>query len=123
MKPQHYYGNVVRSCFITISILLLGSMLMDKELLGLYLVIGVAGVVALVVLAGLTSPNKKRILYFETIIAGAGFIFFEYAAIIAFQWSLTFTDVSFLLRQALAILFLIALYYSTKTIREVNIVS
>jgi hypothetical protein len=118
VKPvEHYYGDIVRGCFAFASFILLGTMLIDWRLLNLYLIVGVAGTAALVVLAGLTNPKSLHVLMVEAAVSALSFIFFEYAAIGAFQTVQVFSSPTFLLRQLLAILFLIALYYSIKSIR------
>lgn len=123
-EPQdpfiHYYGDIVRGCFMVSGFILLLANLFDQEFLGFYLVVGVIGVLIIVILAGLTSPRKKKVLIAETIIAGLGFVIFEYLAIGAYQHINTVYDLVFILRQTLAILFLVTLYYSVKNIRWVR---
>ncbi len=116
-KPLHYYGDVVRICLIVAAFLMLATALVDKALLSFYLGIGVIGIMILTVLAGLTSPKTITVIYVEAAIAAVAFLFFEYAAIAAFSDTGTMLDVTFLLRQATAITFLLTLYYSTKSIR------
>jgi len=116
-KPLHYYGDVVRICLIVAAFLMLATALVDKELLSFYLGIGVIGIMVLTVLAGLTSPKMITVIYVEAVIAALAFLFFEYAAIAAFREAGTMADVTFALRQATAVTFLLTLYYSTKSIR------
>lgn len=116
-KPAHYYGDVVRSCFLAIGLVLTVTILVDWQLITVYLLVGVVGILALVVLAGMTSPRSPRLILVEAVISGAGFVFFEYMAIAAFGAAKTVTDPVFFLRQLLAILFLIALYFGVKSVR------
>lgn len=113
----HYYGDIVRACFVASGFVLLVAILLDKQLLQIYLAIGVLGVLLLIILAGLTSPRKEWVLFIESIVAGVGFLFFEYVAVAAYLHSGTMTDIVFILRQTLSILFLVTLYYSVKSIR------
>lgn len=115
--PPHYYGNVVRSCFLAIGLVLIVTILVDWQLVRLYLLVGVVGVLSLVVLAGLTNPRSPKLIFVEAIVSGIGFVFFEYVAIAAFQATNSFTEPVFFLRQLLSILFLISLYYSVKSVR------
>jgi hypothetical protein len=116
-KPAHYYGDVVRSSFLAIGIVLAVTILVDIQLITVYLVVGVVGILALVVLAGMTNPRSPRLIQSEALISGIGFVFFEYMAIAAFHASQTFADPVFFLRQLLAVLFLIALYFGVKSVR------
>lgn len=113
----HYYGDIVRACFVASGFVLLIAILLDKQLLQIYLAIGVIGVLLLIVLAGLTSPRKEWVLFTEAIVAGIGFLLFEYVAVAAYLHAGTMVDTVFILRQTLSILFLITLYYSVKSIR------
>lgn len=119
MRIPHYYGDRVRACLILISFILLATMLVDWKLAAWYMIFGVIGVLTLVVLAGMTSPRSRLVLITEALICGLGFVVFEYAAIIAFASSQDFSDQVFLMRQLLAFLFLVALYYSIKSVRGV----
>lgn len=114
---RHYYGDIVRLCFVAAGLLLLVTILVDKELLSLYLTIGVVGVLGMVVLAGLTSPRTFVVLIIEAVVAGLAFIFFEYVAIARYEAVESLDDGIFFLRQALALIFLVALYFSVKSIR------
>ncbi len=113
----HYYGDIVRACFVASGFVLLVAILLDKQLLHIYLAIGVIGVLILVILAGLTSPRKEWVLFIEALVAGIGFLLFEYVAVAAYIKAGTMSDIVFVLRQTLSILFLITLYYSVKSIR------
>lgn len=113
----HYYGDIVRGCFIATGCILLATILIDRRFLEFYLVLGTLGVLVMVILAGLTSPRTFWVLVSEAIIAGFGFITFEYLAVAAYVHAERLTDPVFVLRQMLSILFLITLYYSVKSIR------
>ena len=76
--------------------------------------ISVGGIILLGVLAGLTNPQQVWIMILDTLAALIGSIVFETAAIGAFVRRL---DYFFVINQILALLFLFALYYATKTWR------
>ncbi len=113
----HYYGDVVRGCFITSGFVLLIAILVDRDLLGFYLIVGVLAVLGIVILAGLTSPTKYWVFVLEAIVAGVGVLIFEYLAVVAYTDKPALMDPVFLLRQILSVLYLITLYYSVKNIR------
>lgn len=115
--PIHYYGDIVRGCFIMAGCILLAIVLIDRRFLEFYLVLGTLGVLIMVILAGLTSPRTFWVLVSEAIIAGFGFITFEYLAVVAYIHTESLIDPIFLLRQLLSVLFLVTLYYSVKSIR------
>ena len=69
----------------------------------------------LAILAGITNPAQRWINFVNTVAAAAGFIGFEYYAIDAYK--LDKGLFYFAVNQILAIIFFIALYYSTKTLR------
>ncbi len=121
-RIPHYYGDVIRGILLLAGLILLIAIPFDSALLGLYLVAGVVGVLVLALLAGLTSPTSRLSILSDALVSGLAFMVFEYAAISAYFTTNDFSlftpeDRIFLLRQLLAILFLLAFYFSTKTLR------
>ncbi len=117
VDTAHYYGDIVRRYFLLGGAVLLLAILVDRESLTFYLFTGVFGVLALTVLAGLTSPLSRQVTIANGIVSGALFLVFEYFAVNAYLNYLDFFNETFLLRQILALIFIIALYFSTKTFR------
>lgn len=113
----HYYGDIVRKYLLFTGAMLLVAILVDKELLSFYLFVGIFGVLVLTILAGLMSPKITSAIFTNAIISALMFLMFEYFAIDAYLRSQTFLDSIFILRQAIAVAFLVALYFSTKTLR------
>ncbi len=113
----HYYGDIVRKYLLFAGAMLLIAVLIDKELLSFYLFIGIFGVLAFTILAALMSPKVTSAIFTNAIISALMFLMFEYFAISAYLNSQTFLDLIFILRQAIAVAFLVALYFSTKTLR------
>ncbi len=113
----HYYGDIVRKYLLFAGAMLLVAVLIDKELLSFYLFIGIFGVLVFTVLAALMSPKVTSAIFTNAIISALMFLIFEYFAIGAYLKSQTFLDSIFILRQAIAVAFLVALYFSTKTLR------
>jgi hypothetical protein len=117
LNLEHYYGDTVRAIFLSAGVVFLVTMVRDQEFLSFYLIVGALSVLTLVILAGLTNPLSKKIIKADAVISIIMFLLFEYLAIAGYMKAQSFSDSVFLLRQLLAILFLIALYFSTKTIR------
>lgn len=117
-KPvAHYYGDHVRALFIVVGVLLLISIPLDKVLLPLNIMIGVAGVLLITVLAGFTNPRSRASVLADAAAGALMFLSFEYFAIEAYLGAGTFLNIIFLLRQGVALLSLLALYFSVKTLR------
>lgn len=114
----HYYGDSIRNLFLIAAALLMASVLIDKALFAFYLFLGVFMLLGLVILAGLTSPFRRLSIIADTFAAGGLFIFFEYSALLgSSSVFVNSIDIPFILRQLLAIIFLLALYFCIKTLR------
>jgi hypothetical protein len=113
----HYYGDTVRKFFLAAGLILLLAILRDREFLSFYLFVGVFAVLVLTILAGLTNPRTRQIILTDGVVCAALFLLFEYLAVGAYVATQSFSNEIFLLRQLLALIFLIALYFSTKTYR------
>ncbi|HAS85174.1 MAG TPA: hypothetical protein DCS23_03875 [Candidatus Yonathbacteria bacterium] len=113
----HYYGTLVRKQLFFAAFVILLAALIDRELRNFYLVVGLFGVVGLTILAGLTSPQKRGIMFTDMFVSAIMFLIFEYFAINAFVKYGTFSDPIFFFRQLIAVIYLVTLYYSTKTLR------
>lgn len=121
-KPvPHYYGDTIRKYLLASGLLLLLAVIFDKELLKFYLIMGGFGVLVFTILAGLTSPQNKPVIINIAAISAAMFLVFEYFAVSHYLRSGDIFSVPFLIREALAVIFLIILYYSTKTIRGMSL--
>lgn len=116
-RVPHYYGDIVRKYLLFAGAMLLVAVLVDKELLSFYLFIGIFGVLVFTVLAALMSPKVTSAIFTNAVISALMFLMFEYFAISAYLKSQTFLDSIFILRQTIAVAFLVALYFSTKTLR------
>lgn len=116
-RIPHYYGDIVRKYLLFAGAMLLVAVLVDKELLSLYLFVGIFGVLVFTILAALMSPKVTSAIFTNAIISALMFLIFEYFAISAYLKSQTFLDSIFIIRQVLAVAFLVALYFSTKTLR------
>ncbi|HEY4502757.1 MAG TPA: hypothetical protein VJH21_02910 [Candidatus Paceibacterota bacterium] len=116
--PEHYYGDIVRKLFLAGGIVLLITIPLDTELLNFYLSVGVITALLLALFAGFTSPWGKIATIGNIIIATVVFLIFEYLALGRYATVHNLYDVVFMLRQLLAFIFIIAVYFSAKTLRS-----
>ena len=113
----HYYGDMFRRRLLTAGVVLLLAIIIDRQFLIFYLIVSVFGVLALTVLAGLTSPSNRTIIKNTAILSAIMFVIFEYFAVYEYLQEEFIFDYVFILRQALALIFLSIIYLSTKTLR------
>jgi len=118
---MHYYGDLVRVFFLIDGILMLVSIPVFNDFLPVPAVISIAAVFFLVFVAGLTNPASKQVIILNVVASALSLIVFEYYAVQAYAnfgvtTKLTFL---FLVNQLLALVFLVALYFSVKTARGV----
>ena len=118
---SHYHGDVVRRLFIAAGIAILIAALVDEVIRPFYLFVAAFGVLGFVILAGLTSPAMRTTMTINMLAAAAMFLVFEYLAIDAYIISRSFIEPIFLLRQFIAVMFLLAVYFSTKTLRGTRV--
>ena len=118
--PVHYHGTIVRRLFLIAGIAMMATLPFFSELIFLPSFISVLGIVIIAFLAGLESPEKRWVLVLNTAIASLACALFEYQAVHFYVTSTTDTTLDrwfFWVNQGLAIIFFLALYYSSKTLR------
>ena len=126
MKPYyfvslaHYYGDIVRKLFFAAAILMLIGLPFFSDRLPISTIESLVVIVAIGFFAGLTNPVDPFPAVINTLASVAGVVIFEYYAVLAYQLN-SASDPLFLADQALAIIFLFALYYGTKTLRAMVI--
>lgn len=112
--PQHYYGDVVRVLFIVSAVILFAM-----QFTGIQLPFSSFGsilmILILVVAAGLTNPVQAWIHWANIFISGFCLLLFGGLSLDRYQRGDLFPDG--VLIGFLALLFLIALYSATKTLR------
>lgn len=116
-RHPHYYGDFIRKHFLFAGFVIMIAALVDSELRSFYLFVGLFGVVGITVLAGLTSPQRRAVMFTDVFVSAIMFLIFEYFSISAYARYENFLDNVFFFRQLIAVIYLIALYYSTKTLR------
>ena len=115
--PRHYYGDIVRKLFLISAITMLATLPLKNQIVATNFFIIIIIALGLTILAGFTSPQKRLVTIADIIVSIIAFILFELAAAQTFSIEHTILTPIFLIQQALAIAFLIALYFSSKTLR------
>ncbi len=112
----HYYGDVVRRLF------LLGAFVMALTYpFFCPLVLGpsyvpIMAIIILGIAAGVTNPRQTWVAVLDLLISVFAVALFEYHSVYAYR-EFSAWDYFFWTNQFLALIFLIALYYSVKTLR------
>jgi hypothetical protein len=113
---KHYYGDRVRGLFLFGGASMLIGLPFVSATLNIPPLLSVAAILGLGLLAGLTSPKNpwiSRVNWFVSIVA---FFIFEFYAVRFFT---SRNEYMFVINEFLALIFLSAIYYSTKTVRGV----
>lgn len=118
--PVHYYGDIVRKLFLGAGVLMMVSLAFFSPLIKVPLVISVIAIILVASLSGLESPNHKWVVIINTVASAIGCGFFQYTSVNYYMTSTTAMDIDwvfFMVNEVLSIIFFLALYYSSKTVR------
>lgn len=115
-KIPHYYGNNVRVIFVISAIVLIIAQSTGADL-PLSTKGAVFGAIVLVILAGITNPAQGWIHWANEFMAMFGVLLFGTSAIDHYRAGLSVFDSSFAYIETLALLSLLALYFTTRTVR------
>lgn len=113
---RHYHGDNTRVLFVASAVVLIVAQSTGADL-PLSTAGAVISAVVLVVAAGITNPAQGWIHWLNAFIAVYGTILFGTTAVDRYRGGVSVFDPSFFYIEALALLSLIALYLTTKTIR------
>jgi hypothetical protein len=115
-RVKHYHGDNTRILFVICAVVLIVA-----KSTGADIPLSTAGTVIaailLVVAAGITNPAQGWIHWLNALIAVYGTLLFGITAVDLYGSGKRLSDPSFFYIEALALLSLIALYLTTKTIR------
>lgn len=115
----HYHGDGVRGLFVVSAVVLIIA-----QSTGADLPLGTTGAVVsavlLVIAAGITNPAQHSIHWFNALLAVSGALLFGTSAVDHYRAGFSVFDSSFVYIETLALLSLIALYFTTKTIRGLH---
>lgn len=115
----HYHGDAVRVLFVVSAVLLIVAKSTGAEL-PLSTFGTVSSAVILVVAAGITNPAQFWIHWANAFFAIYGTILFGTTAVDHYRTGASILDSSFVFVEALALLSLISLYFTTRTIRGIK---
>jgi hypothetical protein len=115
-RIPHYHGDEVRVLFVVSAVVLIVAQSTGAEL-PLSTTGAVMSAVLLVVAAGITNPAQGWIHWFNEFVAMYGTFLFGTSAVSHYRAGTSIFDPSFIYIEALALIALIALYFTTKTIR------
>ena len=114
--PQipHYHGDAVRIFFLIGGIVILVTLPFFNNLLQLGTGFLPVFVVLIALGGAIVNPFQRWIVAVNLLISAVAVILFEYAAVVGYGDDIFILSV---IRQALAVIFLFALYYSGRTLR------
>lgn len=115
-KVPHYYGDTTRFLFVFAAIVLLIAKSTGADL-PLTSIETVFGALFLVVAAGITNPEQGWIHWLNAAMAMYGTLLFGITAIQRYSAHVSVSDSSFIYTETLALVSLITLYFTTRTIR------
>lgn len=110
----HYYGDIVRELFVGAVVLMLFAAPFYGDSLQTEIPFEIAAAIIVVGLAALTNPWKRYIIVADAVAAGVGVAVYEIWAVWEYQW---ISAIAFSLREIIAIIFMLAFYFSIKTLR------
>ena len=115
-RALHYHGDETRVIFFVGAVVLIVAQSTGANLplspLG-----AVVGAVVLVIVAGITNPEHSWIHWFNALLAIIGTLLFGTSAVDHYRAGMSIFDPSFTYTEALSLLSLFALYFTTRTIR------
>jgi hypothetical protein len=110
----HYYGDHVRQLFIVAAALMLIAAPFYTDALRVQLPFIIIGALVLAAIAALANPLKQSVFIAGAIASGVGLVVYESWALFMYSES---SWPEFVLREGIAIVFLIAFYFNMKTVR------
>lgn len=112
----HYYGDTIRKLFFAAAFVMLFFMPFFNNYIPLTIRQGLLVILALSLFSGLTNPKLMWIAVMDMIISAVSVFIFGYYAVDAYL-QYTVKDLYFWVNHILAVLFLVSLYFSIKTVR------
>jgi hypothetical protein len=115
-ETPHYHGDEARVIFVVAALVIIVA-----ESTGANLPLSTTGSVStailLIIAAGITNPAQSAIHWFNALLAISGTLLFGTAAINNYRAGMSVFDTSFASIEALTLLALLSLYFTTRTIR------
>lgn len=117
-RVLHYHGDEMRVIFFVGAIVLIVAQSTGADL-PLSTIGAVTAAVMLVIAAGITNPDHFWIHWFNAFLAVVGVLVFGTSAVGHYRAGMSVLDPSFTYTEALSLLSLFALYFTTRTIRGI----
>ena len=111
---KHYYGDAARGLMLGASALLLVASPLYGNNLRAEFPFEVLGALIIVALAALTSPRDRWASVADSVVTGVGVAVYATWGIYEYD---VINPIAFMLRLAIAVIFLFAFYFSLKTVR------
>jgi hypothetical protein len=111
----HYYGNRVRQIFFVAAAIMLVGLPFVRDTLAIPTIFSIIAILLLDFLAALINPKQLWVNWANIFIAALAMVIFELFAVRAFESE---SPLFLVVNQFLALLFLVALYFNTKTVRN-----
>jgi hypothetical protein len=115
----HYHGDAARALFVVSAVLLIFAKSTGADI-PLSTFGTVVSAVVLVVAAGITNPTQFWIHWLNAFLAICGTLLFGTTAVENYRAGIRVFDPSFIYVEALALLSLLALYFTTRTVRGLH---
>ncbi len=111
---NHYYGDTARRLMLAGALLMVTGAPFYSDNLRAEIPLEIIAALAIVASAALTNPFKKVVIAADTILSVLAASIFAIWALFGYD---TIPTVAFILRDAIALIFLAAFYFSLKTLR------
>lgn len=115
----HYHGDSVRVLFVVSAVILIVAKSTGADI-PLSTFGTVTAAVILVIAAGITNPAQFGIHWLNAFLAVVGTILFGMTAVEHYRAGISIFDSSFVYVEALALLSLLALYFTARTVRGLH---
>lgn len=112
----HYHGDQTRLLFVAAAVVLIVAESVSMAI-ALPTTVTVIAAIALVVSAGVTNPQQAWIHWVNFGISVLGALYFGNAAMTGFRSGVSIFNGAFLYTEMLAVMSLVALYLTTRTLR------
>lgn len=112
---SHYYGDTVRQLLVLAASIMLIAAPFYTDNIYVELPFILVGGLVLIAVSAMTNPIRSGIISADVVASGVGLVIFELWALYNFQ---AHEMVKFVFREVIAITFLLAFYFSTKTLRN-----
>lgn len=114
--PAHYYGDTIRLMFIGAALIMLFGLPAISGYLNVPTWFSITGILVLAISAGLSSPTYLWSAIINFVVAAVGFVIFEMATLQSFSTRNSNSEL-FIANLVLGGVFLLAIYFSVKTVR------